>query len=53
MTKFYITMFLGFILACTLFYFSWSIGRYVNYNLSYKDMVVETIKEQVKAECLK
>ena len=31
----------------------WQIGRAINYQLSYKDMVIETIKETVKEECLK
>lgn len=31
----------------------WQIGRVINYELSYKDMVVETVKEIVKNECLK
>lgn len=31
----------------------WQIGRAINYQLSYKDMVIETIKEKVKDECIK
>jgi len=33
-------------------YFMWNVARSINYNLSYKSMVVETIKEHVKEGCL-
>lgn len=31
----------------------WYCARKINYNLSYKSMVQETVKEIVKKECLK
>ena len=30
----------------------WYLARYINYNLSYKDLVTQTIVESVKSECL-
>jgi HAMP domain-containing protein len=33
-------------------YFSFVASRWINYNLSYHSMVVDSIKEEVKAECL-
>lgn len=41
------------VLILFISYFVWQIKRKINYNFSYKDMVVETIKETVKSECLK
>lgn len=34
-------------------YAGWKCGRYVNYKLQYEDMVLDTIRENVKSECLK
>lgn len=31
---------------------SWYLKRTINYNLMYKDLVQETVKEMVKQECL-
>lgn len=44
---------LTFIFVISVSYGCWQLGRVINYKLSYKDMVIETIREQVKAECLK
>ena len=30
----------------------WEVGRRINYNFSYNDMVLDTIKDNVKSECL-
>ena len=34
-------------------YFSWKIGRRINYSWSYEDMVKDTVRQMVKEECLK
>lgn len=44
---------IGVILFVSFVYVMWTFGRFVNYNLSYKDMVQETIQEMVKPEYLK
>jgi hypothetical protein len=43
----------SFALFLVIAYISWSIGRYVNYKLSYEDMVKQTIQEMVRKEALK
>jgi hypothetical protein len=40
------------IFVCVVSYAAWQLGRIINYKMSYKDMVVETIKETVKENCL-
>ena len=42
-----------FILMITIIFFIWKIGRVINYNASYKDMVEKTVVEMVKPEALK
>jgi hypothetical protein len=37
----------------TIAYYSWNFQRKVNYNFSYQEQVEQTIKEKVKAECLR
>jgi len=32
---------------------TYRIGERINYSLNYEDMVIQTIREQVKSECLK
>jgi len=39
------------LLACVS-YGCWAIGRKINYELSYKSMVEQTIEQMVKTECL-
>ena len=41
------------ILVGFLVYFSWQIGRKVNYSFSYKTMVQAEIRNMVKTEALK
>ena len=31
----------------------WWLARWVNYSFMYRDLVIETIKDTVKSECLK
>lgn len=31
----------------------WSVARQINYDLSYSDLVTETISQTVKQECIK
>lgn len=40
-------------LAVMFAYASWRVGRYVNYNLSYKSMVQDTVRDMVKPESLR
>jgi len=42
----------GIIICVVIGYYSWQVGREINYNWSYKDMVQETICETVKHEHL-
>jgi len=48
-----IAYFIGIVLLIGIIYSIWDIGRIINYKLSYKNMVRETIKEMVKKESLK
>lgn len=41
------------IVVLVVVYGMWTIGRVINYSLSYEDMVQETICEMVKPEHLK
>ena len=41
------------IFLCAVSYALWNVGKRVNYHFQYKDMVIETVKENVKQECLK
>lgn len=38
--------------AITITLLIWRIGRVINYRFSYESMVKETIREQVKHDCL-
>ena len=40
-------------LAVMFAYASWRVGGYVNYNLSYKSMVQDTVRDMVKPESLR
>ena len=53
MTKVYFYYITAIIFSIIIGYFGWRIGRVINYNLSYKSMVIQTIKENVKPEYLK
>ena len=37
---------------CAIAYFSYSIIKTVSYSIFYEDMVIDTIKETVKASCI-
>jgi len=41
------------ILALSFMYGVWQLGRIWNYNLSYKSMVEQTVRDMVKDESLK
>lgn len=41
------------IIICVSSYYAWALGRKINYSLQYENMVVETIRNSVKSECLK
>lgn len=41
------------ILSAFFVFGMWKLGRQINYSFNYKDMVKETIQENVKKECLK
>ncbi len=43
---------LGFIAVVLMIYSSYWVAKTVSYNLFYDDMVIETITEIVKSECL-
>lgn len=47
----------GIVVAICVFaigaYTIWSIGKRMNYSLQYEDMVQQTVRDMVKAECLK
>ena len=53
MKRFYFVYVCSIILVIIFSYGCWRIGRIINYNLSYKDMVIKTIQENVKQEALK
>jgi hypothetical protein len=44
---------LGFAAVIGLAIGAWYLKRTINYNLMYKECVQQTVKEMVKAECLK
>jgi predicted RND superfamily exporter protein len=41
------------VIIVSICFFSWYVKRQVNYNLGYKSMVEQTIKDMVKPEALK
>lgn len=41
------------VIVSTIGYGAFVLNRYVNYNLSYENMVKETVREMVKEEALK
>jgi len=44
---------LALIIILLISFGAWYVGRSINYKMSYKDMVEQTIKETVKEECLR
>lgn len=44
---------IGIIIILFVAYGGWTCSRYVNYKLQYEDMVLDTIRENVKSGCLK
>ena len=44
---------IGIIIAIVIAIGFWQIGRKINYNLSYEDMVKQTVREMVKEDNLK
>jgi hypothetical protein len=41
------------VLVVGVVYGVWAVSTLIKYKMSYQDLVVETIREQVKPECLK
>ena len=41
------------LLFCWVVFCGWCVGRKINYNFSYKDLVKQTIIETVKKEALR
>lgn len=44
---------LGFVLVGFMIWGGYKLQRSVNWSMGYQDMVVDTIKEKVKPECLR
>lgn len=49
----FFTITIACIFICAVGYGLWTVGKRVNYKLQYHDMVVETVRDNVKQECLK
>lgn len=51
--KYGLIMFLVIMTVCTFSYGAYHLNKWFNYKYSYSDLVKETIRQEVKPECLK
>jgi len=51
--KAYLMLAAGLLVIGAVVYGGWKVGRVLNYNLNYKEMVRETVRDMVKESSLK